>query len=374
MRGTGHTISRLPGVRAVMAGAAFLAGVSFTSAAQAQGAAAGNDEETAYAVPRITPLGGGVALPRPLAPSQAVLVRRIFEAQAKGRLPQATQDIAELTDPLLLGHLLADRYLGRFHRSSPAELRAWLDRHGNEADAPAIHALLVRKSPKAADLPERPAFAELLSNGADLTAPPEEIDQAMRALPDDGKRQPALAAMNEGIRAQILFAQNQDAKALEVAGKAFRQGELAGQVGYAGYVAGLAAWRLQRPRLARRYFEDAAHAKLASPAVHAATSFWAARANVMTGHPAGYAPWLRRAARQKRTFYGLLARGILGQDAGLAWQRESLTEADIAALNALPAGRRAFALIQVGQIQRAEAELRLLWLQNEDRPGLVLQP
>ncbi len=369
MRGTGHTISRLPAARAAMAGAAILAGASFASAAQAQHTLAGNGEETAYAVSRIAPLGGGVALPRPLAPSQVVLARHIFAKQAKGNLAGADRDIAGLDNPLLLGHLLADRYLGRFHRSTAGELAVWLARYEAQPDALAIHALLTRRLPKGATNPARPALAASLAHTALPLAPPEEIDQAMRALPTDGSRKHALAAFQQAERAQSLFAQNRDAQALEMAGAAFRRGPAAGQVAYAGYIAGLAAWRLQRPALARQYFEDAARAKLASAAVRAAAAFWAARANTITGNPAGFTPWLQHAAQENRTFYGLLAQRTLGQQAGLAWHHESLTEADVAAIAATASGERAFALLQVGETQRAEAELRQLWTESRALPG-----
>ncbi len=47
-----------------------------------------------------------------------------------------------------------------------------------------------------------------------------------------------------------------------------------------------------------------------------------------------------------------------------------LTNSDVDALMATPAGRRSFALLQVGERGRAEAELRTLWLDSGPRPGL----
>ncbi len=345
----------------MLAGAAIFAGATYTLAAQAQRAGAGNDDEAAMMVPRVTPYGGGVVLPRPLAPSQAVLVRRIFAQQAAGRMAEADQAIAQLDDPLLIGHLRADRYLGRFHRATADELVAWLSRYGSLPDAPAIHALLLKRLPKGMAAPPKPGMAALPTLAALPAAPPEEIDDALRALPGDATGAPIHAALQAGMQARTLFTQNRDEAALELAGAAFRRGPAAGKVGYAGLIAGLAAWRLERPDLARRYFEDAARAPMAAPAVRAAAAYWAARANTRTDHPSGFVPWLRRAAQEKRTFYGILARRALGQDPGLAWQREILGQADIDAVDTTPAGRRAFALLQVGETQRAEAELRQLW-------------
>jgi soluble lytic murein transglycosylase-like protein len=47
-----------------------------------------------------------------------------------------------------------------------------------------------------------------------------------------------------------------------------------------------------------------------------------------------------------------------------------LSEADLDAVAATPHGRRAFALLQVGEPGRAEAELRLLWAQSQSDPAL----
>ena len=87
MRGIGITLSRLPAARAFIAGAAFLAG-TMAQVAHAQPTGPGDGDETAMAVPLMVLPGAsdGVALPRPLSPSDVVLVRRIFVAQARGNL------------------------------------------------------------------------------------------------------------------------------------------------------------------------------------------------------------------------------------------------------------------------------------------------
>ena len=76
--------------------------------------------------------------------------------------------------------------------------------------------------------------------------------------------------------------------------------------------------------------------------------------------PAGYYMWMSRAANERRTFYGLLARRVLGMGVEFAADRETLSQADLDAVAATPEGLRALALIQIGQSGRADAELRLL--------------
>jgi hypothetical protein len=167
MRGIGYTLSRLPSARALLAGAAILAG-AFTSAAHGQTSGSGNGtgtltldgarpDEAAWAVPRI-PHGGTseVAFPQPLSSGDVALMRRIFAFQAHGDIPSAIRSVSELENPLLLGAVLADRLLGRHHRSTADELSDWLTRYDDQPDAPSVHALLLTRLPKGTTPPPAP--------------------------------------------------------------------------------------------------------------------------------------------------------------------------------------------------------------------------
>ena len=394
MRGIGATLSRLPVARAFIAGAAILAG-AFAPAAQAQDTR-NSGEEAAMAIPRAPSLtGGAVGLPQPLAPSEAARIRRIFDLQAHGRMAEAAQETGLLTSTILLGHIQADRYLGRFHRSTADELSAWLSRYSDEPDAPAIHDLLLRRVPKGATVPPLPERASLPA-AAEQTPVPEDDDPRARSIPrnplldrtvaeraQQGNAssalrliartkgmKPAYAALLRAEVAQILFTRNEDAEALDVASTAVHRTPAGEQVALAGYIAGLAAWRLNRPEMALGYFEDAARAAHAPAAVRAAGAFWAARAHLRTGHASGFAPWMKRAAEEPRTLYGLIARRMLGVGGGFAWTRQTLSGADLEAVAGTPQGLRAFALLQVGQPDRAEAELRMLWPTAKDDAAL----
>lgn len=338
--------------------------------------------------------GAGVALPRPLPPSDAARIRRIFALQDTGNIPAALRETELLDETRLLGHILADRYLGRFYRSSGQDLSDWLSRFADEPDAPAIHALLKTRLPKGMALPPAPSTVTLANEG--MANPlPEDADPQDRAIPRnpmldravaerarEGNATAALrlidktpglsapyAALLRAEVAQALFTQNRDAEALDIAASAMNRLRPDQRVGLAGYVAGLAAWRLDLPELARFHFEAAARAPLNTAALRAAAAFWTARAHQRTGDPAGYAPWMRLAAEQKRTFHGLLARRALGLSFGFASDRETLGEADVDAIAATPQGWRAFALLQIDQPERAEAELRLLWPSAQANPA-----
>ncbi len=392
MPGVGHTIPYLPAARALIAGAALLAGS--LPAAYAQGA--GNPEDTAFAQPRLGSIltTGGADLPQPLAPSDAARIRHIFDLQAHGDLASASAETAQLGNHILDGHIEADRYLGRYVHASSAELATWLAHYPDHPDASAIHALLVTRLPSGTPPPPPPS-ADSLPPEAPAAAPPEEdeplalrlsrnplLDQTVHERAHAGNIDSALHLLRatKGLSvlygsqlraeiAQALFTQGRDAEALRLAQSAFQQSS--GRVGLAGYVAGLAAWRMERPDIAQPLFEAASRAALNSTALRAGASFWAARAHLRNHDSAGYGPWMRRAAEGQRTFYGLLARRMLGMGAGLSPLRDTLGSADTDMLIAMPPGLRAFALLQVGQTSRAEAELRYLWPAVQTNPALA---
>jgi soluble lytic murein transglycosylase len=313
-------------------------------------------------------------------------MRSIFASQARGNIPEAVRDVSQLEDSLLLGTALADRYLGRYHRSTPDELSNWLTRYSDLPDATAIHALLLTRLPKGATPPPAPDIT-LLGRSAAADPVPEDIDSprndiprnpmldrtvldrvqhgntasALRLIAATRGLSPAYAAQLRAEVAQALFIRNEDAEALVVAQFALNGLASADQPSLAFYVGGLAAWRLDRPELARALFEGGATAPSTSARVHAASAFWASRASRTMHDAAGTVKWLRVAADEPLTLHGLLARRILRMKAGFLPSGELLSQADVDAVAATPQGWRAFALLQVGQPDRAEAELRALW-------------
>ena len=348
MRGIGFSISRLSTARAFLAGAALLAGTALRPAHASGGSgSAPQSDDLAMAVPRIHPGAGtnGIGLPQPLAPSEAAKVRRIFALQRAGTWPQAVAETARLDDDTLLGHILADRVLLKPARTRTAALSDWLGRYADLPDACAIYALLLRRLPPGAARPPAPANAQLGSH-----AHAAEADS------------PAAAA------ARTAFAGGHDALAERLGRDAFARSQ--NRDGQAAYVAGLAAFRAGRLDRAAGLFELASVADGAGAGLRAAAALWAARTHLRQGETAAWRPWMMRAAAEPHTLHGMLARRALGLRVQAAPASPILAEADLEAISATPQGRRAFALLQVGEPARAEAELRLLWPAAQATPAL----
>ena len=369
----------------VLWGAALSLGAATPAAAQRA-----TTDQTAMSVPRPPAQGGIQGLPQVLAPSDAARLRRIFDLQSRGELAAAARETERLEDRRLLGHVLADRWLRSGARPTVAEVQVWLALHADHPDAQRLFELLGQLLPRGAALPSPPPTPDTLS--PDTTLVPEErepastavtrnpaLDRAVRDRAREGNAEAALAliARTRGmtpayaalLRAEIgfaLFRAGRDEEALRIAAEGAHAGS-----GQAGFVAGLAAWGLGHYETALPFFERAARSDSTAPALRAAAAFWTARAAVRARRPELYVPWMLQAAQEPRTFYGLVARRALGLPTDFAWQRELTGEAEAAAVAETAGGWRALALLQIGQAERAEAELRQLWSQARENPGLL---
>jgi peptidoglycan lytic transglycosylase len=413
MRECGHIPSRLVvpvrALRTILAGAVLLACAGIAEAQTVAStleidASPRPHAEAAFAVPRMSP-ARPVAVPRPLTPSQAVLLRTILAAQARGKAQEAATldagiDISTPLGEAMLGHVLADRCLGPGTHPDAKTLEAWLARWPALAEAPQIHALLLHRLPAgqaAPPAPSPPSLAPPLRAG---DAPdPDEAEgpdmQRNRALDwhvlaaargrspyaaatliADSHAAPGYAAALRAEAGHALFLANRDREAYDTASPATL--ECAGRAhceapALAGLVAGLAAWRMDAPDKARPMFEAAWLAGRTTSNLRAAAAFWAARTHQALHDAAGARTWLARAAKEPATFYGLLARRILGMSllgpsTPGAGTLETLGEADVDALLVTDAGQQGFALLQAGARDAAEAELGLAAAAN---PGLA---
>lgn len=324
--------------------------------------------------------GQAARRPQVLSPAEAARYRRIFELQAVGDITGADAEAGRLADRRLMGHVLAERWLApRAATPSPAEMTDWLQRHADQPDAQAIHRLLARHAPRGAVPPAPAAQAalgedvEVVPEESETRAPPRNpaLERAVRDRAGTGDAQGALALIQRSrgvtpayalsLRAEAalaLFRTGHDEAAFRIGSEAARAQERSGR---AALAAGLAAWGLERYEVALPYFEAAARADGAAPALRAAAGYWTARVAVRARRPNLYVAWMLQASQEPRTFYGLLARRSLGLNAGFAWEPEVLGHADSAALTETAGGWRALALLQVGRTDRAEAELRHLW-------------
>ncbi len=260
----------------------------------------------------------------------------------------AERAAVELKDRSLLGTMLGPRV-------TPAD---WL-----AAAKPAEAGK--EKNPPGRDRADRhdPALETAIDHLTRDAGPSAVLQMIARAMgPDDAEAEFLRARL-----ARSLFASDRNADALRVASASLSSGLLDRRRGTVALIAGLAAWRLERIARAQAYFTDAAEAPLASDAVRAAAAFWASRTALRLQGVEAQQTWLHRAASRPWSFYGFIARRILGVSPGF---RETLSQADLDALAALPAAHRAFAWLQLGQTTRAESDFQRVWPVVQTNPPL----
>ncbi len=331
-------------------------------------------------------------LPQPLSAADAALYREIFQLQARGAIAAADQRMANLRDRTLVGHVLADRYLGRHYRPTGEELAAWLKDNAAQPDARAIYNLALRRPGVRAAALTRPreeasfqerAAADDLGPSLSRPMPPgSPAGAALRArLRDqigDGhfdavERSLAArethAALNAGeidhLRAMLAagwLARGDDARALAFAEPALRRSGAA--VPRAYWIAGLARFRQEHYAQAAAHFEALAQLPQGQPWDVAAGAFWAARTHLRNARPERYNDWMALAAEHPRTFYGLMAARALGVAPGMNWNPPALGQIELDQLQRFGGAGRVFALLQAGQDRRAEAELRRISAQS----------
>lgn len=330
------------------------------------------------------------APPEPgLSAADVARYRTIFAVQADGAWVEADRLVAQLENEILLGHVLAQRYLHPTHyRSRYRELAGWLERYADHPDAPRIYRLALKRKPSDAALPPRPVAAKT-SLAAEPPLDVVYLYQSKKRLTRAERRE--VLRLKRRIRSYVrrtyltkterlleqaevrrLFDRFEldEAYSLVAAawfyyGRPDRAFELAGAVAErsgaaiptAHWTAGLAAWRLDRFGDAGRHFAHLASSEAASAWNRSAGAYWAARVHERLADPVETHRWLTVAAGFPFTFYGLLAQHRLNLHFDVAFAPIELDRPALGLLRATPQGARAAALVAVGQDDRAEQEL-----------------
>lgn len=327
-------------------------------------------------------------LERVLSSADEALYEEIFAIQEVGDWKRADDLIAKLSDRLLMGHVLAQRYLHPTkYRSKYKELKAWMDEYADHPQAKRIYKLALRRRPANWKYPEKPDLPVAPKINYERVEPlpgrnlkknaRNEVRQYTRSIKKHLKRGKTLASKRllqnprvkklmsdaqydelAGRQGFQYFIDERDDWAIEWAGPAAdRSGTL---VPYANWAAGLASYRLGRLEDAGRYFEVTARSERSTSWIKAAGGFWAARSYLRAKQPEKVTAMLEIAAAEAETFYGLLARHVLGDDMPFQWENPPAHQHAIDGIAKTKRGQRALALLHLDENQMAERELRYL--------------
>ncbi len=331
-------------------------------------------------------------LSQPLSQADAEHYRIIFDAQEKSDWKTADRHIKQLEDKILLGHALHQRYMHPTGwRSSFKELSSWLRYYKDHPQAEEIYRLARKRRPRGASLQryqprrwrlqdEAPLHPTLVADYENTGkkeslrriegkvryhSREDEPTQALNYINHPRQRSLMTKAQYNRMRswiAESYYYNEKISKAKMIAEEVARQTGDSAPMAY--WIAGLINFRQGNYEAASDYFAAQAALPWQQDNLRAGAGFWAARSALAAGKTDLIIPNLEIAAQKPFTFYGQLALAQLGQKAPFNWQQTPITQADWQKLyDASPRIRRAAALAQIGEIDRAQQELR--WAHGE---------
>ena len=330
-------------------------------------------------------------MPVVLSDADTKIYQELFRVQETGHWKRADALIKQLSEPLLMGHVLAQRYLHPTkYRSRYKELKAWMALYADHPQASQLYKLALRRKPSNWRRPKAPQRNKAVANVRPKSKSAKKISTKRLSRGDRSKARNLQSHVRRSLRrghtlaakralqtpnanrllsngqydklaARLGFAyftDGHDKWAIKWAGDAAkRSGEL---IPEAHWTAGLASWRLGKKDQAAYHFEAAARHSPDSSWFHAGAAFWTARTYLVNRQPDKVNYWLQQAAKHQRTFYGLLSAHILGKPMQFRWTPPPLDSTINSTLLERPRGKRAMALLQLGDMHLAERELREL--------------
>jgi len=326
----------------------------------------------------------------PLSQRDVLLYKEIFDLQRVGAWKAADALLGRLNSETLLGHVQYQRYMHpTAYRSSYKELAGWLDRYSDHPGANKIYKLALKRRPRGANAPTKPAKGYMTGSGQQSqelirvryrsslrrSEARETVVQAWlrdldrmgdRGRIDEAKRlfgQQDLHDIIDTVEADIArwavsrayFRKRQFRAAFNHARKAaHRSGHVVPEM---HWTVGISAWRIGDINTASAHLARLAEATKADQGERARAAYWTARAVGFKTRRAQH--FLTIAAQYPRHFYGLLARQRLGMP--IDHKRATKVQDDVAEiLVRYPAAQRATALAQIDRHDLAEKELRTL--------------
>ena len=337
-----------------------------------------------------------------LSVSDKDLYTRIFSRLDNNDFEQAEAELKSVENDLLSGYVLSQIYLAEDASPTKKQLGNWLKKYADLPVAESVYDLAVKKkAPLPRTKPSDPAahmvagactsmriadpidlvffkrasyvpdefkkkvrrailyFSAAIRRGKTLAAKLHLSDKLVRKHLSQKDRDDFLTAL-----AFAYFIDRQDKSAWETIQEPLKRAETRNPMAY--WVAGLVAFRLEKWGESEKAFKALAKHPKAVPTQQAAAAVWTTRLLLKSGNYHEVNVYLRQAAAvSPNSFYGILAQRALGWPIDHSWKNSTLEKPDMSAILAEPAGRRAVALVQIGQMEFAEKELIKLYAEKK---------
>ena len=324
----------------------------------------------------------------------------IFDLQDMGDLKAADKHIQQVSDPVLMGYVLYQRYMHpTAYRSSYKDLHLWMIDYATYPGAHAIYKLAQKRRISGWKPTPEPNVSLYMGGKLEIvhatpsapkmrTAKARSIYSQVVSLIRRGGPTAAERTLRQESSIEALgrvgfdylawrisrshFVNNNTKQALELASlAAIHSSEY---VPLADWIAGLAAWQLNKYDSAMKHFERLARSKTAPDWARAGAAFWYMRGAEKYGNISDGWTFVKLGASQATSFYSILCQELLGIT--LMEQRHAVDLTDRPAMKRLwqnPRIRRARAASEVGRDDIASNELRAAYAESAsgDRAALL---
>ena len=345
-----------------------------------------------FAVMTVTP-AMAASIPAMLSAEDADAYRAVFALQEKGDIKKAARIIKTIDDPILMGHVLSQKYLHpTAWRSSFTELRDWLAKYNDHPAASRISWLAKKRKPAKAATPKAPKKGYLNGIGhsesrtyraripasskgrispRQTRAIASKVRRFIRSraptagnayLSDKNTRRYLTKIEESQLRGELAHAYlifGLDQKAIRTARHAIGTGRDKAWLAY--WAGGLAAWRSQQYELAYSFFSTLSDLEEAPDELRAGAAFWSYRSAMRQMRPQEAMAYLDIALDKPHTFYGVMALQVSGQTHQVDFNLTENTTSFLAWLKSQKGGQRALALLQIGDSYEAGREFRYLY-------------
>ena len=309
--------------------------------------------------------------------------------QEKCKWKSANKFILKIQNKLLLGHILAQKFLHPdCYKSQYLELYYWLKKYNDHPQAKRIYKLAIRRMPSGYKSPTKPSLPQgietesIKTNKKDKYKSLKKLSKSQRneknklingikSRVNRGWPTGAVQLLNQRdvnllldqveidqqkeLIAKGYFLANKNELAIQYASEALVNS--AKYVPYAAWTAGLCSWRLEKYEDAANYFSLFSISLEEDDWHQTSGSFWTARSYAKLGKYEDINFWLKRASNNANSFYGMLALEILGVEDKIDWNNKTILNKKNSKLLNLPAGKRLQSLIQVGFAEELEKEI-----------------
>lgn len=315
-----------------------------------------------------------------LSDSDASLYSQIFTLQDSEKFSAAEKLQRQLSDPILMGEVLYQKYFSKTYTTKGAEAKSWLDKYFDMPGAARTEKLAARKKARA----KKAVVPAMLSGGL-------SIENAQSETWTEKQYSGAIDKKITKFKKAIRSGSTKTARNI-LEDKTFRKklmesdyGRLAGRLSYVyytngefelakkwGFVAadadseyglwtmGLLYFKEQKFKESEKYFGRILDLPQINNARKTEAAFWAGRAADFNDDTSTARKYWKIAAAHPMAFYGALAATMMGDVPEYEFFEQEFTDDDVEELRRDKYGKIALALLQVNRKDRAEEYLKYM--------------